>query len=115
MYPMPRQLNDQELAKRVTNFLHLHQWPAASRIEVLATDGVVVLRGDAVPKQEQWLCIQYCQHVAGVMRVVDQLESPKTIAASRPRESYRAKRASKAVDHLAQHAIQALALSAERT
>lgn len=65
---------DQNLAARVRNFLTSKTFPRRSDLDVAATGGTVTLRGNVGSFYQKQLCIHGAQRVAGVHRVVDELQ-----------------------------------------
>ena len=65
---------DNDLARRVLSFLAQRQMPALRRILVEVQNGTVVLKGRVQSFYERQLCLSCCQRVAGVVRLIDQIE-----------------------------------------
>ena len=65
---------DHDLARRVLSFLAQRQMPALRRILVEVQNGTVVLKGRVQSFYERQLCLSCCQRVAGVVRLIDQIE-----------------------------------------
>lgn len=65
-----RQQND--LARRVKNFLHKQPQPELKALEVVVDHDVVVVRGKVSTTAAQNLVANCCQRVAGVRRVVNE-------------------------------------------
>ena len=65
---------DCDLARRVLSFLAQRQMPALRRILVEVQNGTVVLKGRVQSFYERQLCLSCCQRVAGVVRLIDQIE-----------------------------------------
>jgi len=74
MYPTMIQWNDQELARSITGFFQDRQLTDVTAIEIQAAGGVIVMRGRVGSERDRVLCLQCCRHVAGVVRVDDQLQ-----------------------------------------
>jgi osmotically-inducible protein OsmY len=74
MYPTTIQLDNRDLANRVAKFLNNQQMPGVNTIDIRAVGGVVVLSGQLRTEREKRLYVQYCQRVAGVMQVIDELQ-----------------------------------------
>jgi len=72
--PRSTSTHDLDLQRRVVNFLFSRKVPALRRIAVEADNGVVTLRGQVPSFYQRQLCINCCSHVAGVNRVIDQVE-----------------------------------------
>jgi len=62
-----------DLERRVVNFLAQKHRASLRAVSVEANDGTVVLRGELQTFYEKQLCLNVCQRVAGVVRLVDQL------------------------------------------
>ena len=69
---------DQDLSMRVVNFLHDRHVPSLRQLEVSAKDGNVTLCGQVSTFYHKQLAIHACQRVAGVRRIIDQLDVPET-------------------------------------
>ena len=65
---------DRELERRVMNYLHGRQVPAVRAVSVQADNGTVTLRGEVPSFYQKQLCISCSRRVAGVVRLVDQIE-----------------------------------------
>lgn len=66
--------SDQELTRRVLNYLYGRYLPALRRLEVEASEGTITLRGRVNTFYEKQLAISSCQRVAGVHKLVDCVE-----------------------------------------
>jgi len=62
------------LKRRVISYLVGRRVPALRDIEVSAVGGTVVLRGKVGSFYEKQLCIHCCRRVAGVVRLVDEVD-----------------------------------------
>lgn len=65
---------DSELQRRVLNFLMGRNVPELRAVEVTATAGAVTLRGRVHSYYQKQLCLSCAGRVAGVSRVVDQVD-----------------------------------------
>ncbi|QDU94406.1 BON domain-containing protein [Lignipirellula cremea] len=65
---------DQELQRRVSNFLAERLRPGLNRLQVDVSNGVVTIEGRLTSFYEKQLALNCCQRVAGVVQLVDQLE-----------------------------------------
>lgn len=65
---------DKRLEARIQNMLWQHRVPGCNTLEVEAIDGVVTIRGRVNCFYHRQLCIHCCQRVAGVYRLVDEVE-----------------------------------------
>ena len=75
---------DSDLEKRTRIFLARQNYSALRRIAVSASQGTVKLRGHVGSFHEKQLCLNCCKHVAGVMRVIDEIEVERKVT-RRPR------------------------------
>ena len=66
--------DDEQLARRVRNFILARILPAANYVEVEAEGGVVTLTGRVGTFYQKQLWLNGAQRVAGVRRVVDEIE-----------------------------------------
>ena len=62
---------DNELQRRIANFLLNRQLPQSSKLRIDAKNGVVTLQGTHRSYYHKQLCINCCQRVAGVVRLID--------------------------------------------
>jgi hypothetical protein len=62
---------DRELQRRITIFLENRCLPHASKLRIDAKNGVVTLQGTHRSFYHKQLCINCCQRVAGVVRLID--------------------------------------------
>ena len=65
---------DEELARRVENFLHSKQVRSLKGVAVNAQRGRVVLRGEVGSFYEKQLCLSCTRRVAGVHDLVDEID-----------------------------------------
>jgi osmotically-inducible protein OsmY len=63
-----------DLASRVVRSLFAHGGLIAGIIEVTAKDGTVTVRGQVPDGHVKRRCLDCCRHVAGVNKLIDQLE-----------------------------------------
>ena len=63
-----------ELKRRIATFLHQRGVSSVRRLNIEVSNGVVTLDGTVSTFYERQICISCCKHVAGVMRLVDNLE-----------------------------------------
>jgi osmotically-inducible protein OsmY len=75
---------DADLEGRIRIFLAQKNVSALQRIAVSASEGTVRVRGRVHSFYEKQLCLNCCQHVAGVIRVIDEIEVENK-ASGRPR------------------------------
>ncbi len=64
---------DDDLARRVTNYLHSKQMRTLREVSVKASRGTVVLRCMVGSIFEKQLCLNCTRRVAGVIELVDQI------------------------------------------
>jgi osmotically-inducible protein OsmY len=62
---------DHELQRRISNFLLNRRLPKSSKLRIDAKNGVVTLQGTHRSFYHKQLCINCCQRVAGVVRLID--------------------------------------------
>jgi len=66
--------SDEQLARRVRNFILARILPAANFVEVEANGGIVTLSGRVGTFYQKQLWLNGAQRVAGVRRVIDEIE-----------------------------------------
>lgn len=71
---VPGSGTDLELQRRVVSFLADSNMPGLRQLKVHAADGTVTLNGTVRTYYEKQLSQQRCKRVAGVIRLVDQIE-----------------------------------------
>lgn len=71
---MARTDPDADLKRRVRQYLHDRHMPGLRRLSIDAQGGVVTVRGKVRTFYERQLCQHICRRVAGVLRVVDEVE-----------------------------------------
>jgi len=49
------------------------RFPALSGVHVTVIGGTADIRGEVASKNDKRLCVEYCRHVPGVLRIVDEL------------------------------------------
>jgi osmotically-inducible protein OsmY len=74
--PRPPDPHDRDLEDRVRNYLYGYQMPTLRQVEVVACNGAVVLRGRLASFYQKQLCLSCAARVAGVLRLIDELEVP---------------------------------------
>jgi osmotically-inducible protein OsmY len=71
MYPTVEQVHDDELHRRIIGTLTGRgPWRLGPR-QVTTTAGVATVRGRFASERDKLMCLEFCRHVAGVVRVVD--------------------------------------------
>lgn len=68
-----RSTPDADLESRVRRFFYARGL-SVDRVSISADRGVVTLRGSLKNVRDWELCVELCSHVAGVTRVVDELD-----------------------------------------
>lgn len=66
--------SDADLVRRLVSFVYQQRVPDGGCVKFASHNGVVVVHGELPTPHAKWLCIECCRRVAGVMRVVDQLQ-----------------------------------------
>lgn len=80
MYPTVKQVEDRELTRRILHTLCCHGILEVESRNVRVAGGVVTIRGQFPSERERWVCLEFCRHVAGVLRVVDQCQVGMALA-----------------------------------
>jgi hypothetical protein len=62
------------LESRVVRSLYAHGVSMAESLEVKVNGGRVRVRGHLPDQHAKWLCLECCRHVAGVIKLIDQVE-----------------------------------------
>jgi len=65
---------DSLLNRRLVNFLYERHVPDADGLEVQSHLGTVVISGRLASRHDKWLCLECCRRVAGVVKLIDQVE-----------------------------------------
>ena len=76
------ELHNQDLARRVANYLLGHKLPNLRHIEVESDRGTVTLRGKVFSYYQKQLCLNCSRRVAGVITLIDQID---VVPRARPR------------------------------
>ncbi|GEM_PF-1677145 len=66
--------DDADLKRRVESFLYERQRAALRTVEVDVVHGAVVLQGRVNTFYEKQICLSCCQRVAGVLKLIDEIE-----------------------------------------
>ena len=66
--------DDADLKRRVESFLFERHRAALRTVEVDVLHGAVVLQGRVNTFYEKQICLNCCQRVAGVLKLVDEIE-----------------------------------------
>ena len=70
----PAANHDRDLERRVVNYLLGYKMPTLRAIDVQSDHGRVTLRGTVSSFYQRQLCIHCCLRVAGVIRLIDEIE-----------------------------------------
>lgn len=65
---------DNDLRHRITCFLSARGVPQTEVLEVKVKGGTVSVRGRLPDEHAKWLCLECCRHVAGVLKLIDDVE-----------------------------------------
>ena len=65
---------DDEVRQRVSRFLYSRHFPAFRNLGVVVEHGAVTLTGQVQSYYEKQVAITSCQHVAGVLSLVDEID-----------------------------------------
>ena len=65
---------DHELKRRIINFFRTCRVPGLKDLEVEANTGTVIIRGVLPSQAAKLLCLECSRHVAGVIKVVDEVQ-----------------------------------------
>jgi len=69
----PETKDDIDLEHRLVNFLYNRHVPESKSVHLDVHGGTVVVRGPLHSGRAKWLCIECCRHVAGVIKLVDEI------------------------------------------
>jgi len=73
--PFCRTLDDpNDLEHRIVRFLYAQGLGSVEGFDIGVSGSTVVLRGHLPDRYAKWLCLECCRHVAGVVRLIDQVE-----------------------------------------
>ena len=82
---------DGDLENRLVNVLHERHVPRIDLLRIESRGGIVCVRGELPTSHDKWLCVECCRHVAGVIRLVDEIEvKPKKRCRPATKMIYRA-------------------------
>ena len=62
-----------DLKRRVTNFLWQRGVSAVRQLDIQAENGTITIRGTVPSYYQRQLCLSCCEHVDGVLRLVDDI------------------------------------------
>lgn len=71
---------DSELEHRLANFLYQRGVPGGDCVRLDAHGGVVAVSGELPTRYAKWLCIECCRRVAGVIKVIDNMQIHSAVA-----------------------------------
>lgn len=80
---------DLDLMRRTALVLHLRGICGADQVVIAAEGGTVILCGELESPHAKWQCLECCRHVAGVMRIVDQIHLSEVVPDSPAKDSGR--------------------------
>ena len=69
---------DRDLERRVVSYLCGRHVPSLRHLSVLADNGTVTLRGQVRSFYEKQLCQHCCRRVAGVVKLIDDVDVIRT-------------------------------------
>jgi len=72
--------NDAELKQRIVGYLEQRGYPAIRDLTISTDNGLVTLQGKLNSFYEKQLCLSTCQRVAGVVRIIDEMEVSNSVA-----------------------------------
>lgn len=73
MYPTIEQTDDQDLSRRALRFLTDRGLKSPERLHLNAHGGVLTIGGYLPSDHDRRLCVECCQRIAGVVRIVDHI------------------------------------------
>ena len=73
--------SDQELERRVENFLFTRNYPALRDLQISVCEGTVILSGSVSTFHEKQMASSCAQRVAGVLEVINQIDVPACLRA----------------------------------
>ena len=73
---------DDDVRRRVSRFLYSRHFPAFRNLEIVVEHGAVTLTGEVHSYYEKQVAMTTCQHVAGVLTLIDEIDVRKEIAAT---------------------------------
>ncbi len=65
---------DDDVRRRVSRFLHSRHFPAFRNLEIEVVHGAVRLTGEVQSYYEKQVAMTSCQHVAGVLSLIDEID-----------------------------------------
>lgn len=63
-----------DLRRRIVSLLRTRGVPKAEALEVEVNGRTVTVRGRLPDRHAKWLCLECCRHVAGVLKLIDNVE-----------------------------------------
>jgi osmotically-inducible protein OsmY len=64
---------DEDVRRRVSSFLYSRHFPAFRSLEIEVEHGAVTLSGEVHSYYEKQIAMTSCQHVAGVLSLIDEI------------------------------------------
>ncbi len=65
---------DDDVHQRVSSFLYSRHFPAFRNLDIFVEHGAVTLTGEVQSYYEKQVAITSCQHVAGVLLLIDEID-----------------------------------------
>ena len=66
--------NDADLRRRIISYLEQRRYPTLRDLTIFTDNGSVTLQGKLDSFYEKQICLSTCQRVAGVIRIIDEME-----------------------------------------
>ncbi|MFK7768998.1 MAG: BON domain-containing protein [Mariniblastus sp.] len=73
---------DDDVENRVSRFLHSRHFPAFRNLSIVVRHGAVTVTGEVHSYYEKQVAMTSCQHVAGVLSLVDEIAVRNTVSSS---------------------------------
>jgi osmotically-inducible protein OsmY len=70
---------DDDVRRRVSRFLYSRHFPAFRNLDIVVEHGAVTLTGEVQSYYEKQIAMTACQHVAGVLSLVDEIDVCKQV------------------------------------
>jgi len=65
---------DDDVRQRVSRFLYSQHFPAFRNLDIVVEHGAVTLTGEVQSYYEKQVAMTSCQHVAGVLSLIDEID-----------------------------------------
>lgn len=72
-----------DLQRRIVSYLEQRHYPAIRDLKISTHNGAVTLQGKLNSFYEKQICISTCQRVAGVLRIIDEMEVATAFGSAR--------------------------------